>query len=186
MSDSNKFVQLNITPDKYLNYNINVEKKYKQLFKDLLDNDKISKDEHNKTCPKGSRPGMLYGSPKFHKPVVDNLPKFRPILSTINTPRYNLAKFLIPILEQLTYNEFTIMDSFSFAQEITLYDRSLYIASLDLESLFTNIPLNETTNNCVSDLHNQNLYNGKLSKRDLLKLLETATSTSSFNFDYLL
>ena len=104
ISDSNKFVQLNITPDKYLNYIINVEKKFKQLFKDLLDNDKISKDEYDKICPKGSRPGILYGNPKIHKPVVDNLPKFRPILSAINTPGYNLAKFLIPILEALTHN----------------------------------------------------------------------------------
>ena len=31
ISDSNKFVQLNITPDKYLNYTINIEKKLKQL-----------------------------------------------------------------------------------------------------------------------------------------------------------
>ena len=72
ISDSNKFVQLNITPDKYLNYIINVEKKFKQLFKDLLDNDKISKDEYDKICPKGSRPGILYGNPKIHKLVVDN------------------------------------------------------------------------------------------------------------------
>ena len=48
------------------------------------------------------------------------------------------------------------------------------------------IPLNETINNCVSDLHNKNLYNGKLSKRDLFKLLEIATSEFSFIFDYLL
>ena len=38
----------------------------------------------------------------------------------------------------------------------------------------------------VSDLHNINLYNGKLSKRDLSKVLEIATSKSSFIFDYLL
>ena len=136
ISDSNKFVQLNITPDKYLNYIINVEKKFKQLFKDLLDNDKISKDEYDKICPKGSRPGILYGNPKIHKPVIDNSPKFRPILSAINTPGYNLAKFLIPILEPLTHNEFTIKDSFSFAKDITTYDSSLYMARLDVESLF--------------------------------------------------
>ena len=47
--------------------------------------------------PVGSRPGILYGNPKVHKPVVDNMPKLRPILSTINTPGYNLAKFLMPI-----------------------------------------------------------------------------------------
>ena len=104
----------------------------------------------------------------------------------INTPGYNLVKLLIPILELLTHNELTIKDSYSFAKDITAYDDSLYMASLDVESLFTNIPLNETINNCVSDLHNKNLYNGKLSKKDLFKLLETATSESSFIFDYLL
>ena len=113
------------------------------------------------------------------------MPKFPPILSAINTPGYNLAKFLIPILEPLIYNKVTIKDSFSFAKEITMCDSSWYMASLDVESLFTNIPLNETINNCVSDLHNKNLYNGRLSKRDLFKLLETATSESSFICDYL-
>ena len=159
--------------------------KFKQLFKDLLDNDRISKDEYDKIFPKGSRPGILYDNPKIHKPVVNNLPQFRPILSPINTPGYNIAKFLIPILEPLTHNEYTIKDSFSFAKEITT-DSSFYMTSLDVESLFTNIPLNETINNCVSDLHNKNLYSGKLSKRDFFKLLERATSKSSFIFDYIL
>ena len=31
---------------------------------------------------------------------------------------------------------------------------SLFMASLDVQSLFTNIPVKETINNCVSDLHN--------------------------------
>ena len=89
ISDSIKFVQLNIAPDKYLNHIINVEKKFKQLFRDLLDNDKVSKDEYGKIFPKGSRPGILYVNPKIHKPVVDNLPKLQPIVSATSTPRYN-------------------------------------------------------------------------------------------------
>ena len=93
---------------------------------------------------------------------------------------------MIPILELLTHNEFTTKDSFRFAKETMPYDSSLHMASLDVESLFANIPLNETINNCVSDLHNKNIYNGKLSERDLFKLLETNTSESSFIFDYLL
>ena len=68
----------------------------------------------------------------------------------------------------------------------TLLVSSLYMASLDVESFITNIPLIETINNCISDLHNKNLKNRKLSKRDLFKLLETATTESSFIFDYLL
>ena len=94
--------------------------------------------------------------------------------------------YKIPILEPLTHNEFTVKDSFSFAKEITKYDSSLFMASLDVESLFTNIPLKETVNNCVSHLHNKNLYNGKLNKSDLFKPLETATSESSFICDFLL
>ena len=70
------------------------------------------------------------------------------------------------MLEPLTHNEFTIKDSFNFAQEISTHDSSLYMANLDVESLFTNIPLNETIDNCISDLHNKNLYNGKPSKRN--------------------
>ena len=100
----------------------------------------------------------------------------------MNTPRYNIAKLLIPV----TRNEFTIKDSLNFAKKITTYDSSLYLASLDVQSLFTNTPLNERVNNCVNDLYSKNIYNGKLNKRDLFKLLETATSESSFNFDYLL
>ena len=137
----------------------------------------------DKICPKGSRPGIFYGNPKTHKPAVNNLPKFRPILSAVNTPGYNIAKFFIPVLEPLTHNKFTFKDSFNFAKEITTYDSSFYMDSLDVESLFTNIPLNEAINNCVSVLHNKSLYNGKLSKSDLFKLLKMATSKSSFIFD---
>ena len=92
------------------------------------------------------------------------MPKFPPILSAINTPGYNLAKFLIPILEPLIYNKVTIKDSFSFAKEITMCDSSWYMASLDVESLFTNIPLNETINNCVSDLNNKIFIMGDSAK----------------------
>ena len=82
-----------------MNYIVNAEKKFRNLFNNLYDNNKISKDELLKICPVGSRPGILYESPKVHKPVVDNMPKFKPILSAINPPGYNLAKFLIPINE---------------------------------------------------------------------------------------
>ena len=81
-------------------------------------------------------------------------------LSAISTPGYNLATFLIPIVEPLTHNEFTIRNSFNFAKEITTYDSPLYIASFDVEPSFTKIPLSETVNNCVSDLQNKNFIMG--------------------------
>ena len=41
--------------------------------------------EYELIYPRGSRPGILYESPKVHKAVINNCPKFRPILSTIGT-----------------------------------------------------------------------------------------------------
>ena len=102
--------------------------------------------------PTGSRPGILYSSAKEHKPIIDNCPSFQPILTAIGTPTYNLEKFLVPVLSPLTVNEFTVHDLFSFAEEVTNFDANCIMASLDVESLFTNIPLDETTENCINDV----------------------------------
>ena len=127
ISDSSKFILLSIPLEDYINYIVNVEK-FRNLFNNLYGNNKISKDEFLKICPVGSRPGILYANLKVLKPVVANMPKFRPILSAINTPGYNHTKFMMSILEPLTHNEFTVIDSFSFANEITNYDSSLFMA----------------------------------------------------------
>ena len=55
-------------------------------FSGNYDDDKISKDEYDKICPKDFRIGIFLGNPKIHEEVVDNLPKFRPIIFAINTP----------------------------------------------------------------------------------------------------
>ena len=66
------------------------------------------------------------------------MPKFGQIIFAINTPGHNLAKFLIPILKPLSHNEFTVKDSFRFAKEITKYDSSLFMASLDVDLYLPN------------------------------------------------
>ena len=63
------------------------------------------------------------------------------------------------------------------------YHHNIYMATLDVESLFTNIPLEETIKSCVKDLFSNNFYNGKLSRKDLYDLLKLATTKSSFTFD---
>ena len=50
-----------------------------------------------------------------------------------------LPKYLNPILSSLTANEFTVKNSFDFSEEGDNYDHNLYMASIDVESLFTNI-----------------------------------------------
>ena len=87
---------------------------------------------------------MLYGLPKLHKIVIDNIPKFWPILPAICTPVNKLAKFLVPILSPLTVNDYTVKNSFSFPEEVANFDHNFFMESLDVESLFTNIPIDET------------------------------------------
>ena len=80
----------------------------------------------------------------MHKETKNGLPPFRPILSAISTPTYKLAKFLLPFLTLLTQNEYTGTDPFHFAEEICKQDPTLHMANLHVESLFNNIPLDET------------------------------------------
>ena len=55
--------------------------------------------------------------------------------------------------------------------------------SFDIESLFTNIPLEETINICVDKLLENNTKVDNLTKESFRLLLELATLESFFNFD---
>ena len=94
----------------------------------------------------------MYGLFKVHKGATDNddVSTFRPILSAISTCNYNLVKFFVPILKPFTINEYTVKDSFSLTQEIIDQDPNLFMASFDIQSLFTNIPLDKTIEICVN------------------------------------
>ena len=48
------------------------------------------------------------------KPLINGLPPFRPILSAIGTATCKLAKFLVPVLSDITQNDFTIKESLTF------------------------------------------------------------------------
>ena len=94
-----------------------MESRVTDVLKNLRDKKEISIEQYKDLSPSGSRPGIMYGLAKVHKIVRDGLPSIRPILFTIGTPTYKLAKFLVPILEPLTTNEYTIKDSFTFAED---------------------------------------------------------------------
>ena len=50
----------------------------------------------------------------------------------------------VPILPDISQNEFKVKDSFSFVDEIFVQDNNIGMASLGVDALFTNIPLDET------------------------------------------
>ena len=55
----------------------------------------FNENGYDKLYPSGSAPARIYGTPKMHKfSPSDSFPKLRPIVSSIGTFNYNLARFL--------------------------------------------------------------------------------------------
>ena len=121
----------------------------------------------------------MYGLCKVHKDIIDNCPPFRPILSVINTSTYKLSKFFVPILKSLTSNEYVVKDSFDFAEETVEQDSEFFMRSLDVDSLFTNIPLEATIDICTNALL-ENSEKVGLSKIEFKELFFLATKESYF------
>ena len=129
----------------------------------------LSTDTYRDIYPTGSQPARLYGLPKLHK-VKDpssTTPPFRPIVSSIGTYNYNLAKYLCSLLKPHISSEFCATDTFSFVREIQDFDFSdIFLVSYDVTSLFTNIPLSETIDLAVNAIFDSNTESD-------LKLLKT-------------
>ena len=98
----------------------------------------------------------MHGFCKVRNKCVDGGPPFIPLLSALKTPTYKLAKYLILILEPLTNNKYTVKDSFNFATEIVEQDSSNFMGSLDIDSLFTDIPLEQIIEICTNNLFKSN------------------------------
>ena len=176
LSDQRKFEKVTLKNDAFLNFLVNQEKRIDTIFKNLVDSNFRSNEMPKFLKPVGTRPGIMYRNWKVHKQQVDGCPPFRPILSALQTPRYNLVTFLVPILNHLTKTKNTVKDSFQFAEEICEQDRTLYMSSLDVDSLFTNIFLDETIDICVNQLfENTDTVEG-FTKSEIKQLLQKTTT----------
>ena len=148
-----------------------------QLLKQRIINQAIS--DQLKT--NGSRPRVLYGLPKIHKKGTP----MRPILSTIGSFNYMMCKWLVPMVSHLCSNEFVVRDSFTFAKFISGFENRDYVmASFDVTSLFTNIPIKETCNIILDKCfpNSTSTFNGFT--RDLFsKVLKNCTSNNLFIFN---
>ena len=164
----------------------NHEEHINKQLRSISKNGSLTEQQYKKIKAVGSNPGILYGLCNVHKTVVDVCPPFCPILSAIGTPTYKLAKYLVPKLTSVTANEFSGKDSFCFAEEIVNQNSNFIIGSLDVDSLFTNIPLEETINICCETLFKEtDIYEG-YSKSEFKTLLSLASKESYFFFNEIL
>ena len=133
--------------------------------------------------PDGPNPARLYGLPKIHKPLVNGLPKYRPIISQIGSATYKIAKFLLDYVQPHTTNQYTIKDTFHFVSILDGKNHRLVMASLDVESLFTNIPLDETIDIVTKKVFQNKRRVSGISRRDFKRLLEFSTKGTVFFFN---
>ena len=125
----------------------------------------------------------MYRLPKIHRPLVNVFPKLTPILSAINTGTYKWSKRFVPLLKPLTSNNYAVEGSFDLAKGITQQKSKLFMASLDVDSLFTNMSLDETIEICVKKLFKSREMVSKLNKQQVLEMLSLTTKKNVILFD---
>ena len=82
----------------------------------------------------------------------------------------------------MTTNAFTVKDSFHFTKETVDQQHDLFLDSLDVDSLFTNIPLEGTIKICTNELFKESETVEDLSKTEFKEILSLATKDSRFIF----
>ena len=96
LSDCSKFKKLNVKPGKETNFLLQQEDRLTNFLKKVRKS--ISEQLYKELYPRGSRPGIMYGLSKIHKPFINNFPELRPIPSAINTLPIVGLSFLFPHL----------------------------------------------------------------------------------------
>ena len=147
-----------------------------------INNSKLIIEEKNKFSVKVQNPQLpkLYGLPKIHKPG-DSM---RPIVSNINAPTYNLAKYLVK-----TFSSFKKFESLSVKNNISLVEKLSNIEitkdnrliSFDVVALFPSIPINITISFLKIWLKELKVEDNKID--ELINLTELCMSQNVFQFN---
>ena len=134
LSDKNTYIPVLKNPLKKLQINTS------KILKELNDNNFLKPKYHNNQLTlTNTVSGKGHGLPKIHKPDVP----LRPIISLINSPTHFLAKVIYDELKAAIKTPSShINNSFEFKSKIESLkiDRDCVLLSLDVTSLFTNVP----------------------------------------------
>ena len=170
LSDATKFQQISKNP---------VDELKKKLYKITKDvNEKCGKKVFKE--PIGDfEPGYMYGNVKTHKPGN----KLRPIISQVTTPTYTTAKKLDELIKPYIPAEYMLKSRDEFLDILQTTQPKGPPSSLDVESLFTNVPVYETIDIIIRNVyHHKTLPPPCISREDLRELLILCTTSVPFRY----
>ena len=163
-------------------------------FQDFLRRNFKKYEHYSEMYPESNERPKMYGTAKTHKfDKTDNMEitklKFRPIIDQTGTYTYKAAKVISQYLKPLCDSEYTIKDTQSFAnliKELPPLKEDEEDVSYDIESLFTNIPINDTIDYILDQIYVQHklkpICNKLIFKRLLIKLSTEVTFTFNSKF----
>ncbi|BHF79088.1 hypothetical protein SprV_0602220500 [Sparganum proliferum] len=155
-----------------------IEKQLTNVLKDLHKEGVLSDKEFEGLKPVGTTIPRMYGLPKIHKP---GLP-LRPILDMRNSPYHTIAKWLVEKLKPLQSCLYprSLKDTFEFVEAIkNINVDGQTMLSLDVSSLFTNVPVVETIDFLV-DFFRETNYPIGMTVGTLKELLTQCTQNVQF------
>ena len=137
ISDSSKFEKLNEDTS------LKREASLQRFLRKLKQKNFFNETEYDKLHPSGSAPARIYDTPKMHNfSSNDSFPKLRPIVSSMGTFNYNIARFLCDLLSPLVPNDYCCKVTLSFVSQVKNANLSeKFLVSYDVTSLVINIPL---------------------------------------------
>ncbi|KAJ4441572.1 hypothetical protein ANN_11428 [Periplaneta americana] len=138
------------------------------------------KDAHKYIAKNPSLP-TLKALPKTHKKDLS----MRPVVNSVNTPNHKINTFLLKYLKQILKmdNRYSLNNSQQLIERLQRLsiNKSTKLVSLDIENLYTNIPLDETLKIISEKLHKLNTDEKIINQ--LMQLLSVCTKQNYFRFD---
>ena len=177
ISDTTKFQTLTDVKDE----TDKVERSLTRCLRTMKEQNLISPTLFEQLKPTGSCIPRLYGLPKVHKSGHP----LRPILAMCGSPYHQTAQWLVEILEPVRkeLSQYSLKDSFQFVdcvKDLNLSEDVMY--SLDVCSLFTNVPLIETIDRLCKFVSDSNIQL-PIPTQMLKDLLLRCTLNVQFLFD---
>lgn len=135
-------------------------------------------------------PAYLYANPKIHKRIIN--PPLRPIVSQIGTPTASVAAELNHIITRYMPNKYMVKSTNEFMSLVKGADlpSGSTLASLDVENLFTNVPVEKTIDIIMNNVYNHKSLKPpnipKITMKEMLTLCTTGTPFRNINGDLFL